>query len=76
MKTVMNDMDANEREAIKTGSRKRKAPAEDTQGMFGSSENLQRKKVNAKAPVEDDEAEEDFKAMRQMVKARAQRNRP
>ncbi len=46
MKYVMDEMDPNERQALKDGSRKRKAPVEDQQ-KFGQDKNLQRKKVNA-----------------------------
>ena len=69
MKSVMDDMDANERQALKDGSRKRKAPAEEVK--LGPDNNLQRKKVNATAgPAMEDPYDE----MRQLVQQRAQRN--
>lgn len=62
MKSVMDDMDVNERKAFKDGSRKRKAPAEEYK--LGPDNNLQRKKVNATAgPKVDDPYDE----MRQLV---------
>ena len=63
MKSVMDDMDPNERQALKDGTRKRKAPVEETK--FGPDKNLQRKKVNATAGPKDDE--DPYGEMRQLV---------
>ena len=69
MKSVMDDMDPNERQALKDGSRKRKAPVEDQKEF--PDKNLQRKKVNAKQvpkPGTSDDADEDpYQEMRQLV---------
>jgi hypothetical protein len=74
MKSVLTDMDANEREALKNGSRKRKAPVAEEISL---PKNLQQKKVTGggapKATKDDDDEDEDFKAMRQMVAGRTQR---
>ena len=53
MKSVMDDMDPNERQAFKDGTGKRKAPVEETK--LGPDRNLQRKKVNATAGPKDEE---------------------
>jgi hypothetical protein len=76
MKSVMDDMDPNERQALKDGTRKRKAPVEDQQ-TYGQDKNLQRKKVNAQSgpkPGADDDGGDPYQEMRQLVQQRAQRN--
>ncbi len=70
MKSVMDDMDPNERQAFKDGTGKRKAPVEETK--LGPDRNLQRKKVNATAGPKDEE--DPYNEMRQLVQQRANRN--
>ena len=73
MKSVLQDMDPNEREALHNGSRKRKAPVESSNKQG----NLQRKKVNAQGPpVINKEEDDDFmdaQALR-LMKQQRQRN--
>lgn len=63
MRSVMDDMDPHERQALKDGSRKRKAPADEA--LIGPDRNLQRKKVNATGPPKDEE--DPYNDMRQLV---------
>ena len=67
MKSIVQDMDPAERQALEKGSRKRKAPVGDSQDI--KPKNLQQKKVAAQGGPRklDDDDDEDFKAMRAMV---------
>ena len=74
MKSIVTDMDNAEKEALKNGSRKRKAPIGDSD--LKGAKNLQQKKV-APGIGPKDEDDEDIKAMRAMVQSQQQkRNRP
>ncbi len=65
MKSVMDELDPAEREALQNGSRKRKAPVGDSQ--LGP-KNLQQKKVAAgSGPRIPEDEDEDLKAMRALV---------
>jgi len=66
MKSVANDMDKNEREALQSGSRKRKAPVQEAPNL---PKNVQRKKVNAAGrPRIDDSDSDDGKPLEMMVR--------
>ena len=70
MKSVANDMDKNEREALQSGSRKRKAPVQESANL---PKNIQRKKVNAAGrPKADDSDSDDGKPLEMMVRQRRQ----
>lgn len=73
MKSIMTEMDPNEREAIKTGTMKRKAPAESHQDMTGGAKNMQRKKATGgRRVVDSDEEYDDEKSMREAIQKRRQ----
>jgi|LauGreDrversion4_2_1035121.scaffolds.fasta_scaffold113668_4 hypothetical protein len=69
MKSVLNEMDPNERHALQSGSRKRKAPGAEAVNM---PKNIQRKKVNAsgRPGAGDSDSDDDVKAVEMMVRQR------
>lgn len=73
MKSVAQDLDPAEREALESGSRKRKAPVGDSMQDY-KAKNLQQKKVAAGAgPKKDQDDDEDIKAMRAIIQGQQQR---